>query len=205
MSKLSVMLFLFILVGCATTSRVPLHKIVGSPTIRIKVVLLETDKVDPVYYRPTVREFEAVLLRQPLTYALKGAVGEKVDLVLVTRRDIQTIKELTPDEILKLGRESDLHLVVVVEPLSVDYTETMDRKGDEVCAVREAGVTVSVKVAETKAGEVVLAGVYRGLSKAKQCSKEIRRTDKLPSKDILIVRALKGAASKFSKEFWSSL
>ncbi len=205
MKRLAFLVFIVILAGCATTSRVPLHKIVGSPTVRTKVVLLKTDKVDPAYYRVTVREFEAVLLKQPLTYALRGAVGEKVDLVLVTRREIQTIDNLTPEEVVRLGQESDVHLVIVVEPLKVDYKEGVTKREDEFCVTRKAEVTVSVKVAETRGGEVVLAGVYGGSSKARQCSKGIKRTDKLPSKDLLIVKALKEAASKFSKEFWGSL
>jgi len=205
MKRLLPILLILFFIGCATTSRVPIHKVVGSPTVRTKVVLLKNNNVDFAYQKTGVREFEAALLKEPISFSIKRTLGEKVDLVLITRKEVQIINSLSPEEITKIGQESDVQAVIVVEPLNIDYSEGITRKEDEVCVVRNAKVLVSAKVAETRRGEVVLAGVYEGKAKAKQCSKGIQRTDKLPSKDSLIVRALKEAASKFSKEFWSNL
>lgn len=199
-------LLLLLLGGCATTSRVPLREVVGSPTVRTKVVLLDTGKVDPAYQDVAAREFEVVLLTQPITYVLRSAFGERLDLVLITRKEVQRIQSLTPEEVQKLAQRSDIHLLVVVEPVKVDYREQEEsRRENEFCVTREAEAVVSVKVAETKGGDVVLAGLYGDSSKETQCSQGIKRTDKLPSKDLLVVRALKKAADKFSKDFWSSL
>lgn len=199
------MLLVLFFIGCATTPRVPIHKVVGSPTVRTKVVLLKNRDLDLAYQKIAVREFEAALLREPISFSIKKTLGEKVDLVLITRKEVQVINSLSPEEIVKIGRESDVQAVVVVEPMKIDYSEWVTREDEEVCVVRNAKVLVSAKVTETKKGEVVLAGVYEGKAKAKQCSKGIQRTDKLPSKDSLIIKALKDAASKFSGEFWSNL
>jgi hypothetical protein len=202
----ALVLALVFLVGCATTTKTPIHKIVGKTTLRVKVVLLENRKVDRAYQKLAVREFEASLLKQPLTRAIRESITrERVDLVLITRKEVQRIRSGSPEEVVRVGKESDLDLLVVVHPLSVDYREKTYTKGEEVCVRRQARVTVSAKVAETKGGSEVLAGVYTGRAKATQCSKGMRRTDKLPSRDGIVIKALKDAAVKFSKEFWGSL
>ncbi len=206
MKRFYVLLVFVLLVACATTSRVPIHKIVGSPTVRTKVVLLKKEEIDTAYQRTAVREFEAVLLKQPVTHAMRATVGgEKVDLVLITRKEVQTVNSIAPEDIVKLGRESDVNTVIVVEPVKVDYRESSLKRGEEFCVVRRAKVVISAKVFETKGGEVVLAGVYEGSYRAHQCSKGIRRTDKLPSEDLVVLRAIKEAASKFSGDFWRNL
>ncbi|MDQ7037790.1 MAG: hypothetical protein Q9N26_01120 [Aquificota bacterium] len=200
------LLAVLFLLACAPATRTPIHKVVGKETLRVKVVLLESKGVDPAYQKMAVREFEASLLKQPLTRAIRESITrERVDVVLITRKEVQKVKNGSPAELVRIGRESDLDLVVVVEPISVDYREKTYTKEDRICVRRSARVSVSAKVAETGKGSVVLAGVYTGRSRAVQCSKGIRRTDKLPSRDGMVIKALKEAASKFSKEFWGSL
>ncbi len=205
--RAKVLLLLVVLIlGCAPTTKTPIHKIVGKTTLRVKVVLLERKGIDVGYQRLAVREFEATILKQPLTRAIKESITrERVDVVLITRKDVQRIGSLSPGEVVRLARASDLDLLVVVEPLSVNYREKTYTKEDKVCVRRSAKVSVSANVAEAKKGSVVLAGVYTGKSKAVQCAKGMKRTDKLPSKDGIVIKALKEAASKFSKEFWGSL
>ena len=199
-------LVLILLAGCAQTARTPIHKIVKSPTVRTKIVLMENEKVDPAYQRTAVREFEAQLLKQPVSFAIRSSLGgEKVDLVLITRKEIQRIDSATPEEIRRIGEESDVNTLIVLEPLRVDYSEGSIRRENEFCVSRRASVLVRAKVFETREGNLIFGGVYEGEAKARQCSKGIRRTDKLPSKDALIVKALKKAAVKFAGEFWSSL
>ena len=200
------LLVVLLLLACAPATRTPIHKVVGKDTLRVKVVLLEGKGVDVAYQKMAVREFEASLLKQPLTRAIKESITrERVDVVLITRREVQRVRSGSPSELVRIGKESELDLVVVVEPISVDYKEKTYTEEDRICVRRSAKVSVSAKVAETRKGSVLLAGVYTGRSKAVQCSKGIRRTDKLPSKDRIVVKALKEAASKFSKEFWGSL
>ncbi len=206
MKRIFYLFLVVFLAGCATTARLPIHKVINDQTIRTKVVLLKNDSIDFAYQKTAVREFEAALLKEPVSHAIKASLGgEKIDLVLITRKDVQTIKSLTPEEVIKIGKQSDVNTVIVLEPVKVDYSEGSAKKEDEFCVTRDAKATVSVKVAETKEGEIVFAGVYEGSAKAKQCSKGIQRTDKLPSKDALVVKALKKAASKFSREFWNNL
>ncbi len=199
-------LVLILLAGCAQTARTPIHKIVKSPTVRTKIVLMENEKVDPAYQRTAVREFEAQLLKQPVSFAIRSSLGgEKVDLVLITRKEVQRIDSATSEEIRRIGEESDVNTLIVLEPLRVDYSEGSIRRENEFCVSRRASVLVRAKVFETREGNLIFGGVYEGEAKARQCSKGIRRTDKLPSKDALIVKALKKAAVKFAGEFWSSL
>ncbi len=206
MKKLWVFLLFILLISCATTTRIPIHKVVNSPTVRTKVILLKNDKIDIAYQKAAVRELEASLRREPISFSLKRTFGgEKVDLVLITRKNVQSIDSLSSEEIKRIGKESDVNVVVVVEPVKVNYSEGTVRKGEEYCVSRDAQVVISVKVADVKGGEILLAGAYEGRSKAKQCSKGIQRTDKLPSKDVLIVKALKRASYKFAKEFWENL
>jgi len=194
------------LAGCAQTTRAPIHEVVQSNTVRTKVVLFESGGVDAAYQKTAVREFEAQLLKKPLTFSLRSVIDrEEVDLVLLTRKEVQRIDSVSPQEIVKIGEESDINTLIVLEPLKIDYSEGSVKKEDEFCVVRKASVVVRAKVFETRTGSLIFGGVYDGEAKARQCSKGIRRTDKLPSKDNLIIRALKKAASKFSKEFWSSL
>ncbi len=204
--KVFLILTVLFLLGCATTTKTPIHKLVGKTTLRVKVVLLENRNVDVGYQKLAVREFEASLLKQPLTRAIRETITrERVDVVLITRKDVQKVRSGSPEEIVRIGRESDVDLVVVVEPVSVSYKEKTYTKEDKVCVRRSAKVSVSARVSETKGGNVVLAGVYTGRSKANQCSKGMKRTDKLPSKDGIVIKALKEAASKFSREFWGNL
>jgi len=206
MRRFPLLLVFLILMGCAGTSRIPIHEVVGASTIRTKVVLLKKEDIDPAYQKAAVREFEASLLREPVGHVLKATFGgEKVDLVLITRREIQTIGSLSAEEVLRIGEESDLQVLIVLEPIEVEHTEGSVNRGEDFCVVREARAVVSVKVMDAGKGSVILAGIYEGKAKAKQCSKGLRRTDKLPSAEALVVKALKKAASKFSKEFWSNL
>ena len=199
-------LVMILLAGCAQTTRTLIHKIVKSNTIRTKVVLLENEKIDFAYQKTAVREFEAQLLRQPASFILRSTFGgEKVDLVLITRKEVQRINSTSPEEIIRIGEESDINTLIVLEPLKVDYSEGSVKREDEFCVSRRVSVLVRAKVFETKEGNLIFGGVYEGEAKARQCSKGIRRTDKLPSKDALIVKALKKAAVKFAGEFWSSL
>ncbi len=169
-------------------------------------MLLKNENVDFAYQKTAVREFEAALLKEPVGHVLKATFGgERVDLVLITRKDVQTITALTPEEVTRIGEESDLHVLVVLEPLKVDYSEGSTRREDEFCVTRRAEAVVSVKVMDARRGDVVLAGVYEGKARARQCAKGIQRTDKLPSPDSLVVKALKRAAGRFSKEFWNNL
>jgi hypothetical protein len=194
------------ILSCASTTKTPLHKIVKSNTIRTKIVLLENPTVDFAYQKAAVREFEAQLLKKPVTFAIRSTLsGEEVDLVLITRKEVQKIPSLTPAEVVRIGQGSDLNVLIVLEPLKVEFSEGSTRKGEEVCVVRNARALISAKVFETKRGNIVLAGVYEGKAKARQCSKGIRRTDQLPSKDAIVLKALKKAATKFASEFWSSL
>jgi len=200
------LLVLTFILSCATTVRTPIHKVVGSDTIRAKVVLLENPEIDLAYQKTAVREYEAKLLSKPVTLVIKSKLGGgEVDFVLITRKEVQRLESMNPQEIVKIGQKSDVNVVIVVEPLKIDYAESSTKKDDEFCVLRKAKVLVSAKVHETKRGDVLMAGVYEGKADAKQCSKGVRRTDKLPSKDALIIKALKDSASKFAKEFWSSL
>ncbi len=199
-------LVMILLAGCAQTARTPIHKIIKSSTIRTKVVLLENEKIDFAYQKTAVREFEAQLLKQPASFVLRSTFGgEKVDLVLITRKEVQKIDSASPEEIKRIGEESDVNTLIVLEPLKIDYSEGSVKRENEFCVSRKASVLVRAKVFETKEGNLIFGGVYEGEAKARQCSKGIRRTDKLPSKDALIVKALKKAAVKFAGEFWSSL
>ncbi len=202
---LYLLLAVFIL-SCATTSRLPIHKVVDSTTVRTKVVLMEREGIDPAYQKAAVREFEAYLLKEPVTHTLKTAFGgEKVDLILITRKEVQRIKSITPEEIKKIGEESDLQVLIVLEPLKINYSEGSVKRGNEFCITRQAEALISAKVMGIREGKVIIAGVYNGKVKKRQCSKGAARTDKLPEKDKIVVKALKKAAMKFSKEFWNNL
>jgi len=204
MGKVFVFVLSVFLIGCAGTSKVPIHEVVGLSTLRTKVLLLPSKDVDIAYQERAVREFEAVLLRKPAGYFLKTVFGgEKVDLVLITRKKVQRVSSIS--EAVKVGKESDVSVVVVVEPLRIDFSEGSVKREDEFCTVRRSEAVISAKVVESGKGKIVLAGMYEGSSEGRQCSKGVRRTDKLPSKDVLVIKAVKEAATKFSKEFWSSL
>ncbi len=195
-----------LLVGCAGTARLPIHKVVDATTIRTKVVLLQKEDVELAYQKTAVREFEAALLKEPVGHVLRTTFGgERVDLVLITRKEVQTIDSFSPEVVTEIGAKSDLHVLIVLEPLKVYHSEGSSRRGEEFCVTRKAEAIVSVKVADARKGDVILAGVYDGKAEARQCSKGIRRTDRLPTPEALVVKALKRAASKFSKEFWSNL
>ncbi len=201
----TLIVFAFLIFGCGAT-KTPIHKIVGKETLRVKVVLLERRGIDPAYQKLAVREFEATLLRPPITRTIKESLmRERVDVVLITRKEIQRVRSFSPEEIVRVGKASDLDLVVVVEPISVNYNEKTYTKEEKVCVKRTAEVSVSAKLADARKGSLLLAGIYSGKSKATQCSKGMKRTDKLPSKDRIVIKAFKEAASKFSKEFWESL
>jgi len=118
---------------------------------------------------------------------------------------VQTINSLSPEEITEIGERSDLQVLVVLEPLKILHSEGSFKREDEFCVTRKAEAVVSVKVADARRGDVILAGVYDGKAEARQCSKGIRRTDKLPAPEALVVKALRRAALKFSREFWSNL
>ncbi len=201
------LVFIFILlVGCASTTRTPIHQIVKSDVVRTKIVLLENGNVEFAYQKAAVREFEAKLLKKPVTFAIRSTLsGKEVDFVLVTRKEVQRISSASPEEIVKLGQESDINTLIVLEPLKVDFHEGSFKRGEEFCVTRRAKVLVGAKVFETNTGNLIFGGVYDGEAKARQCSKGIRRTDELPSKDALILKALKRSAIKFAGEFWSSL
>ena len=201
---LSLISFIF---SCSPKSgKVPINQVVGSPTVRVKVAVVESEDVEPLYQRFAVREFETALRREPASVAVSRIFkGKEVDLVIVTPKKVRPLKEATPKTVKREGRQSDLHALIVLDPLKIDYKETTQNKEESICVERKAKAVVSVTVYETKKADVLMAGVYEGESSAKQCSKGIKRTDKLPSKDLLIVKALKRAAYRFAKEFWANL
>lgn len=202
----ALILIAFLILSCAQTARVPISKVVGSSTIRTKVVLLPNPQVEEAYQKLAVREYENALTKQPVSRAIKTAFGgEKVDLVLLVRKEVQSIDSLDPETVKRIGEESEVNTVIVLDPRRVDFREGSVTRKDEFCVTRSAEVEISVKIAETGKGEIVFAGVYRGDSRAKQCSKGVRRTDKLPSKERLIIKAVKKSAIKFSDELWSNL
>ncbi len=202
----SLILLAFLVLSCAQTARVPISKVVGSSTIRTKIVLLPNPQIEEAYQKLAVREYENALTKQPVSRAIRTAFGgEKVDLVLLVRKEVQTIDALDPETVKGIGEESEVNTVIVLEPRRVDFREGSVTRKDEFCVTRSAEVEISVKMAETVKGEIVFAGVYRGDSRAKQCSKGVRRTDKLPSKERLIIKAVKKTAVKFSDELWSNL
>ena len=200
-------LFIVFLISCAgTTNRVPIHQIVGVNTIYTKVVLLEKDQIDPAYQRAVAREYEMVLMTKPAGFVIRSKFsGKPVDVVLIRRKDVHTISDTTPETIVGIGEESDVHLVVVVKPTKLEFREGSANRGEEFCVTRTAEVVVSVKMMETKKGEVVHASAYDGKAEDRQCSKGMRRTDKLASKDALIGKAIKRSASKFAEDFWENL
>jgi len=207
MKRFTALIFIaFLVLSCAQTARVPISKVIGSSTVRTKIVLLPNPQVETAYQKVVVREYENALTKQPVSRAIKTAFGgEKVDLVLLVRKEVQEIDSLSPETIKRIGEESEVNTVIILEPRRIDYREGSVTRQDEFCVTRSAEVEVSAKMADTAKGEVIFAGVYRGDAKAKQCSKGIRRTDKLPSKDRLIIKAVKKSAVKFSEEVWSSL
>lgn len=203
-------LYLFLLFGlifgCASSTRTSIHKIVNSDVVRAKIVLLENPKIDFAYQKATVREFEAELLKKPVTFSIRSTLsGKEIDFVLITRKEVQKIPASTPEEVVKLGEESDINTLIILEPLKVDFSEGSSKRGEEFCVTRRAEVLVAAKVFETKTGSQIFGGVYDGEATARQCSKGIRRTDELPSQDALILKAIKRAGIKFAGEFWSSL
>ncbi len=203
---ISLVLISLVILSCAQTARVPISKIVGSNTIRTKIVLLPNPQVEEAYQKLAVREYENALTKQPVSRAIKTAFGgEKVDLVLLVRKEVQKIDSFDPQTIKGIGEESEVNTVIVLEPRRVDFREGSVTRRDEFCVTRSAEVEISVKMADTEKGELVFAGVYRGDARAKQCSKGVRRTDKLPSKERLIIKAVKKSAVKFSDELWSNL
>ncbi len=200
------LLFFAFLISCAQTAKAPIHRVIGKDTIRTKVVLLENPELDSAYQKLAVRQVEAKLLNKPVTLVIKSRLtGGEVDLVLVTRKDVQRFGSVSAEKVVEIGKASGVDLLVVVEPLRIDYAESSVRKEVEVCISRKAKVLLSIKVYETAKGGILLAGVYEGKEEAKQCSKGVERTDKLPSKDRLVIKALKKAGEKFSKEFWNNL
>ncbi|EDP74474.1 hypothetical protein [Hydrogenivirga sp. 128-5-R1-1] len=199
-------LVLIFLTGCASTTKTPIHKIINSDIVRTKVVLLERDNVEFAYQKAAVRAFEAELLKKPVTFAIRSTFsGKEIDFVLITRKEVQKIPAEIPQEIVRIGEESDINTLIVLEPLKVNFSEGSSKRGEEFCVTRRAEVLIGAKVFETKTGNLIFGGVYEGKAKARQCSKGIRRTDELPSKDALILKALRRAAIKFAGEFWSSL
>ncbi|WP_457600988.1 hypothetical protein [Hydrogenivirga sp.] len=207
MRRVLLLTFLFFMVlGCASTTKTPIHKIVDSDIVRTKIVLLDRDNVEFAYQKAAVREFEAQLLKKPVTFAIRSTLsGKEIDFVLITRKEVQRIPSATPEEIVRIGQESDVNTLIVLEPLKVQYSEGSSKKGEEFCVVRRANVLIAAKVFETKTGNLIFGGVYEGKAKARQCSRGIRRTDELPSRDALILKTIKRAAIKFAGEFWSSL
>ncbi|GEM_PF-2517157 len=206
MKRLPLIILMALILSCAQTSRVPISKVIGTDTVRTKVVLLPDRSMDISYQRVAVREYENALTKQPVSRAIRTAFGgEKVDLVLVVRKEVQEVDSISPETFIALAQESDVNTVIVIKPVKIDYRQGSVTRGDEFCVSRTAQVEFSVKVGESKRGEVVFAGVYSGEAKARQCSKGIRRTDKLPSEDKLVLKAIKKSALKFSEEFWESL
>jgi len=198
-------LIAFIL-SCAATVKTPIHKIVGSDTIRAKVVLKENPNIDFAYQKLAVREVEAKLLNKPVTVVIRSRLsGGEVDFVLITRKEVQKVYSTAPEDIVSVARASDTNVVIVVEPLKVKYDELVLEKDVEVCVIRSAKTLLSAKVFDGKRGDILMAGVYEGKEKAQQCAKGIKRTDKLPSKDGIVLKAFKRSAEKFAKEFWKSL
>ena len=207
MKRLLVLLFIaVILSSCAKTTRVPISKVVGSDTVRTKIVLLPNSGFDISYQKLAVREYENALTRQPFSRAVRSVFGGgSPNLVLVVRKEVQEVSSLTPETIKRIGEESGVNTVIVLEPKKIEFKQGSVKRDDEFCVSRSAEVEISIKMGETKGGEIVFAGVYQGKAKARQCSKGMRRTDKLPSEERLIIRAIKKSAVKFSEELWSSL
>ena len=195
-----------VILSCAQTSRVPISKVVGSDTIRTKIVLLPDPELDPSYQKLAVREYENALTKQPVTGVIKTAFGGgKADLVLLVRKEVQEVDSADPEVVKRIGEESEVNTVIILEPKKISYTQGSVKREDEFCVTRRAEVEISVKMMETEKGGIVFAGVYEGIAKARQCSKGMRRTDKLPSEERLVIRAIKRSAVKFSDELWSSL
>ncbi len=153
-----------------------------------------------------VREVENSLTRKPVGAVLKSAFSkEKVEVVIVTRKRVQKIGPNLKEEAKRIGEESGVDLVVVVELPEAEFSESSTRKEQRVCVVRNAKVLLSAKVLDTVRGSVLLAGVYEGDHSARQCSEGTARTDKLPSKDLTVQKAIKEASEKFVKDFYSAL
>ncbi len=203
---LTIFITAFLLSCSPKSGKVPIHQVVGSPTVRVKVAVVKSEEADPVHQRFAVREFESALRREPASVAVSRIFrGKEVDLVIVTPKKVKPLEKVSPSVIKREGRKSDLHALIVLDPMEISYDEVTEKKKEEVCVLRKAKAVVSVTVYDTKGADVLMAGVYEGESSAKQCSKGIKRTDKLPSKDLLIVKALKRAAYRFAKEFWANL
>ncbi len=201
-------LFILILIlSCApATKKVSIHEIVGKDTLRLKVILFEREDTDRIYQEKAVRETEASLTKIPVSYTIRSKLtGKEVDLVIVTRREVEKVKKVDAEVVKSIGKRSNVDVIVVTELIDTDFKEKEWREENRECISREAEVIISYKVFETEEGKIILAGIYEGEERFKKCEKGKIDKENIPSKDVLIVKAIKEASDKFSKEFWANL
>ncbi len=200
------LLTVFLLTACVQKANI--HEVLQKKTLTTKPILVENKNIDVALQKVALKNLENQIKNPPLDVKLKSKVLKRGVNILVARGSLEDINNYN----IISERYGNADIIVVMEIKSTEYNERkyISNVEDEFsskyfCVEREAKAVALFNVLNPKTREVFFAKTYRGLDYKRYCDEKSFKPEKLPKKELILLKAIERTIGAFIRDFYSIL
>lgn len=200
------LIMILLLASCVQKANI--HELLGKKSLTTKPVLVRNRNIDEALQRVALKKLEDQIKDPPFDVRLKSKVFKRGITVLVARGSLENVNDY--DYLSEKYRDTDV--LIIMEIKSTEYNEERyismveDEFGTKYyCVEREAKATVLFNVLNPKNMEVFFAKTYRGLDYKRYCDEKTFKPEKLPKKELILLKAIERTIGAFVRDFYSIL
>ena len=199
-------LILLFLASCVQKANI--HEVLGKKTLTTKPVLVENKNMDVALQKVALKKLEEQLKNPPLDVKLKAKVFKRGINVLVGKGSLEDVNDY--DFLSEKYRNVDVLIVMEIKSTEHNERKYISNVEDEFgtkyfCVEREARAVVLFNVLNPKTHEVFFAKTYRGLDYKRYCDEKTYKPEKLPKKELILLKAIERTVGAFIRDFYSIL
>lgn len=198
-----VLLFVF-----SCVQKVNIHEVLRKNTLTTKPVLVKHKDIDVALQKVALKKLEEQIKNPPLDVKLKSKVFKRGINVLVAKGSLEDINDY--DFLSEKYRNADVLVIMEIKSTEHNERKYISNVEDEFgtkyfCVEREAKAVVLFNVLNPKNGEVFFAKTYRGLDYKRYCDEKTFKPEKLPKKELILLKAIERTVGAFVRDFYSIL
>ncbi len=199
-------LILLFLVSCVQKANI--HEVLGKKTLTTKPVLIKNKDIDIALQKVALKELEEQIKNPPLDVKLKSKVFKRGINVLVAKGSLENVNHYD----FLSEKYGNIDVLIVMEIKSTEYNERkyISHVEDEFgvkyfCVERKAEAVVLFNVLNPKTREVFFAKTYKGIDYKRYCDEKTYKPEKLPKKELILLKAVERTVGAFIRDFYSIL
>ncbi|WP_461829385.1 hypothetical protein [Aquifex sp.] len=204
--KVFIPVILLFLVSCV--QKVNIHEVLGKNTLTTKPVLVKHKDIDVALQKVALKKLEEQIKNPPLDVKLKANVFKRGVKILVAKGSLEEINDY--DFLSEKYGNADILIIMEIKSTQHSERKYISNVEDEFgtkyfCVEREARAVVLFNVLNPKTREVFFAKTYRGLDYKRYCDEKTFKPEKLPKKELILLKAIERTIGAFIRDFFSIL